>query len=150
MARYTKIKEGHEMKGTAPIIVALLMVLIIIGTSLSFFFSNQQLLEKYGLFYREELNHTIIEGNAKFKIEDAGASKATLKNIGETNLNCSAFAFYYNKTDNEMEMIDVTPVCNAIKPGEKGDFTFDQPFSEDYLLRVTGPYNTVDERAIAL
>ncbi|RLJ02882.1 MAG: hypothetical protein DRP11_02395 [Candidatus Aenigmatarchaeota archaeon] len=133
-------------KGIAQIIVVLILTMISASLAISFLFFSQNVTEDVKNATKEEIEHGMTISDASFYIDNF--NKATgnfeIKNTGRVPLKVSLFKFYMNST---LISPSIGGCSGEIQPGDKCFVSLGALYdpSKDYIIKVTGEYDTVDE-----
>lgn|GEM_PF-1893648 len=129
-------------KGIAPIIVAILLVLIVVVLSFMFLTWSMGVNEMYRNTTEKITESEIQRSQTSFFIVNAASNQVGIKNNGKLPINLTDFSFYLNETRRSV----TPPPGTYIQPSETAIFTINGAIvPADYVVRVTGPYNLADE-----
>ena len=134
-------------KGITPIIFAMLMVLLIVAMSVSFFQWSKGVSETFENTTKWKTESEIEKTQTSFTIVNVAGDDIGIKNNGRVYIDINHLSFFLNETMATVAVFDPLPAPTTIEPS--GIVIFDITsvgFSDgDYKIRVTGPYGIADE-----
>ncbi|MCK4634684.1 MAG: hypothetical protein KAT37_02305 [Candidatus Aenigmarchaeota archaeon] len=131
-------------KGIAPIIFAILMVLIVVALSISFFQWSKGVSETFENTTKWKTESEIEKTQTSFTIVNVDGNQVGIKNNGRVSIDINHFSFYLNETKHD-SILDEPLGGTSMDPADIFIFNITGFVDGDYKIRVTGPYGIVDE-----
>lgn len=133
-------------KGVSQLVVAMLLLILAVSLSTSFFMWGQDVLDFVGNVTETQIGEKIKEGEASFYITLIKDYTIEIKNAGETKLSGNKFSVYLNKSKGPAALSQP-----QLSPGEKANLTVSENLTnKNYMVVVTGEHNTRDEVNLTL
>ncbi|MCD6478245.1 MAG: DUF2341 domain-containing protein [Candidatus Aenigmarchaeota archaeon] len=129
-------------KGSAAILVSILLILISLSVAALFFAWGQRVNKTFKESTENIVNEKIMQSKAGFFIATIAENKIAIKNNGEVPLNASNFQVYLN--DTLVPATPENPSNTEVSPGDMLYLVVSAP-DGNYTVRVSGPYGKFDE-----
>jgi len=136
-------------KGITPIIMEILIVLVVLVLATSYFYWSQSMTETFESTYVNKSDMDIKRAGAGMTIINVAGKEIGIKNTGRFELSMDLFSFYLNGSRVDTDLIQSPPDPSSLGPSQIAIFNVTTPppgpLNNNYTVRVTGEYGTVDE-----
>lgn len=131
-------------KGVTPVIMAIMMILLVLILSISFFVWSTSINKEFEYTVKNISESQSQKSRTNFFIINAAGNQVGVKNNGDVSIELDEFYFFMNGTKYD-SVIHQSPSPTTLGPSQIAIFNITGTYNDDYVVKVTGPYGVADQ-----